>query len=136
MHAGLSLAKKIAIKRYPEYSHNLYLVHFTDGDCHGIDIDEEYIEQFNKWVERFPDLEKEFDTPELGNPLTDYLIPRSSAVFVSEARVYGEGNNYSDMLKKLVDLRPSLDSKIRCKSFPEDEIEARKGELIKETLLH
>lgn len=135
INAGLSLAKKIAQDDYPESDYNLYLIHFTDGDGHGMEITEEYVEDYERWIRRNPGLEKRFQAPKAGNPLADFLVDRCNAIFVCEAGAYSR-ENYSKLLQNLVEIRPSLDAKIRCVSFTEEEIEEGKGEKIKETLLH
>src|SRR3989338_8107529 len=48
MGAGLSLAKNIALRDFPEHSHNLYLIHFTDGDCEGMEVTEEDLEWYRE----------------------------------------------------------------------------------------
>ena len=146
MRAGLSLAKKIAKSDFPESEYNLYVIHFTDGDCYGIEVSEEYVQQYQDWKEQHPDLEDGFEAPEAGNPLTDFLIPRCSALFVCEAGAYyggrisfggfEMGGNYSDLLQNLTETRPSLEAKIRCVSFTDEDIKEGRGESIKKTLVH
>ncbi len=147
MLAGLQLAKKIARTDYPPEEYNLFLIHFTDGDCFGITISEEEVAWHQKMAENYPNRYSLEDMPEVGNPLTDYLIPRSNAIFVCEAGAYYGSNgfsyggqvyegNFSHMLEKLVEQRPVLGKKLRVVSYKEDEIAAEPGKKVKETLLH
>ncbi|HIH10770.1 TPA: DUF444 family protein [Candidatus Woesearchaeota archaeon] len=145
INAGLQFVKNMAKREYPENEYNLYLVHFTDGDCYGIKITEDEVAWHKEMSEQEPDYYSTENMPEIGNPLTDFLIPRCSAVFVCEAGgYYGSyqwndqqvGGNYSDLLQQLIDSRPSLDKKLRVVSFEDDEIQVARGEKIKETLVH
>ena len=136
MRAGLSLVQKIARLEYPENEYNLYLTHFTDGDCYGIEFTEEDLKEYKGMLEQYKSygMEMEEEEVEIGNPLTDFFIPRSSAIFVCEAGAYYGNNNYSRTLKKLIQTNPDLEKKIRVISH--NDKDAKDGAKIKETLMH
>ncbi|MBS3116306.1 DUF444 family protein [Candidatus Woesearchaeota archaeon] len=144
MGTGLNLAKKIIQDEYPESDYNAYLVHFTDGDAEGVQVTEEQIEFYKEMAKEDPGMLEGLEIPPVGDPLTDFLIPRCSAIFVCEAgapkryHYYWKGRfnsgNYSNLLERIVRTDPKLEQKIRCVSFDDEEIEAGQGEKIQETL--
>jgi len=135
---GLQKAKRIAQKDFPENQYNLYLVHFTDGDCYGIEVSKEDLEYYKKLAQDYPDEIDSINDLELGNPLTDFFIPRSSAIFVCEAGAYHHrySNNYSNILENLVTANPALEKKLRFVTYGEKDIAKHRSALIKETLKH
>ena len=146
MSAGLSLAKKIILQDYPDYSYNVYLIQFTDGDCRGLEVSPEELEWHQQMARQYPEIYSLEEMPGTGNSLTDFLIPRSSAIFVCEAGAYYEhsfswkgksvNGNYSSFLERLIEARPVLEQKVRFVSYTEEEVREAPGQRVKETLLN
>ena len=142
MKAGLSYAEKMIRKDYSESVYNVFLFQFTDGDAGGMNITQEEIDNYKAWIDLiqkdqgvFIPLEEE--EMSLKNPLTNFLIPRCSAIFVAEAVSYDyENNHYSRLLERMIENSPRLQGRIRYVSQEQAEIEAARGAKVKELLLH
>lgn len=143
MRKGLALAEKIARNDYPEDDFNLYLVHLTDGDCRELEFSEKEIKRYEEIAKKRPG---EISIAEIySNPLTNFLIRRSNAIFVCEAGAnYGNyglngdsyTGNYSGYLQKLMKQNHSLKKKVRVVSHTDEDIVNGQGLKIKETLLN
>jgi len=136
MRAGYNLAKKIAERDYPESEYNLYVVHFTDGDCHGMEVTKEELEFYRSIEDQHEEISEIVADMEKANPLTSYFIPRCSGIFVCEAGAYFRMDNYTDMLELLLENAPSLESKLRCVSYKEDDIIENRGKRVIDTIEH
>ncbi len=151
MKAGLNLAKQIIEEEYPVNQWNVYLVHFTDGDCHGMEFSKEEMDHYAGLADEFPDLgifADIFQDTKTPNPLTTYLIPRCNAVFVCEAGDWSSGagtsrykvsgvnlrGSYAGMLNRFERKWPGIHSKLRWVSYRTDDVYSKSGELLHDTL--
>lgn len=144
MRAGLSMVKKI-ISKYKFEEYNAFVIHFTDGDCQGLNVTSEQVEDYRRQMEEFrkyaeengESLEDFFDfqnEPEAGNVLTDYLLKRCNCLFVCEAGRYYGDNNYTELLKRLQEQEEELKRKIRFAGFSDKVVNKQMHKALLRTL--
>lgn len=123
------------LDEYQEDQYSRFLIHLTDGDHFGLEVDEEDAQEYQQATRRYPEYFPEMQIVG-GNPLINRILPRVNALFVCEAGAYykedepfkhhrGVGiskSNYSELLDKMIKDAPSLREKIRLVSFREEEI--------------
>ncbi len=147
MKAGLEMVKNVAKRDFPKHEYNLYVIHFTDGDCWTLNFSRQDVAFLKGMEDTYPGREEISAPSEDSNPLIHYVIPRCNAFFVCEAGAYYEDGkfyyggsiftgNYSHLLQKMVRARPALEDKLRWVSWKEDEIKAVRGMRLRETLEH
>jgi uncharacterized protein len=134
-HMGIAFQHVYQIlKEYPPEHFNKYIVHLTDGDPYGLDIDEEDVSHYQMLIDMFPEAFEHLPIPKsqpvmhTGNPLLDRILPNINGLFVCEAGAdYGDDDdpykgNYSDILKQIVKDVPGIGNRIRCASFSYDSL--------------
>ena len=130
------------LKEYPEDQYNKYLIHLTDGDYFGLQVDDEDIGKYQEAMEIFPDYFPEMQIVG-GNPLLDKILPNVNALFVCEAGAYYSkhpsspgiaSNNYSELLTRVVLEVPALKNRIRWVSFNEERLSTDRNECKMETM--
>ncbi|MBI2079365.1 DUF444 family protein, partial [Candidatus Micrarchaeota archaeon] len=147
MGAGLTMAHRI-LAEYPEDRFNRYVMLLTDGDYAGLEITEEDITRYGRYVDRTG--EQHPLNLSIGNPLTDLIIPGVDGLFVCEAGAYyGTGGsfsgvhaggssqrNFSELLERLLAQNKYLNRKVRYVSYDGNQIERGPRDLILDTLKH
>ena len=130
------------LEEYPEDQYNRFVIHLTDGDHFGLQVEEEDVRGYQETVEMYPDYFPEMKIVG-GNPLVDKILPNVNALFVCEAGAYYDqgfggygiaGSNYSELLAEMVKDAPSLKNRLRWVSFNEERLSQDKNECKMETM--
>lgn len=115
IRAGYEKVMDVVTHRYPPSSYNLYLIHLTDGDAHGIDTTISSLKRTKEGVR---------NSLQSGSILTDSILSAFNCVYVVEAGAFYGSANFSTYLGRLAKLDSEISRRLRFTTYNKEQIDA------------